>query len=130
MSRSHRMLTLTALGLVVASGLGACKSHRTGATGPARHGRSTGTRSASPRVTGMIRWHDAPAAGATVVAVDHPGESVTTGADGRYSLSLPVGSMQLIRVSRRTERTVHTMAGQTAVKSPKKKIVIIKPFSA
>lgn len=118
MSHPHRLLTLLSLGLVFAAGLDACKSHRTNATDAGRRrtappherrGPPMGTRRASPMVTGTIRWHEGPVPGATVFAVDQPDERVTTGADGRYALSLPVGSTQLIRVSRGSNKTVQSM---------------------
>lgn len=60
-------------------------------------------------VGGLVRLNDAPASNAMVVVVDRAGASVTTGADGRFAFSLPIGSTQLLRVSHGTARSFQSM---------------------
>jgi hypothetical protein len=64
---------------------------------PERHGSHTN----SPLVTGRVGREEQPIVGAAVEVLDLPDHRVTTGSAGDFSFSLPVGSTQTLRVSRR-----------------------------
>ena len=54
---------------------------------------------ASAAVSGLVSLNDSPIANATVAVVGGAVASATTGADGTFSFSLPVGSTQLLRAT-------------------------------
>lgn len=75
---------------------GGGRGGRSDAHAPRRHGSHTD----SPLIRGRVAREEQPIVGATVEVLDLPDHRVTTGSAGDFSLSLPVGSTQTLRVSR------------------------------
>ncbi len=57
-------------------------------------------------VAGFAQVDGEPVAGAVVTVVDRAGATVTTGATGAFSFSLPIGSTQLLRMTHASARTI------------------------
>lgn len=108
MIRPHHLPVLALLGVLAAEGA-ACKQPGGRDRNSQQGARRPGVRRASPLVEGTVRGEGRSVSGATITAVTSPGTTVTTGAGGTFSLSLPAGSTQLIRVNRAGARTMQAM---------------------